>query len=50
MSERERLSFDSKIQTPPPWADPDDISEEAAADDGAAFMDAFNSGGRGVRT
>jgi hypothetical protein len=50
MSEKERFTFNSRIQSPPPWADPDDISEEAAADDGAAFMEAFNAGGRGVRT
>ena len=48
--EKERMRIDAHLEKPPPWADPDHISEKTAAADAAAFMAAASSGGTGVRT
>jgi hypothetical protein len=45
-----KMKLDALIEMPPPWADPDVISEEKAAADAAAFMAAASNGGNGVRT
>lgn len=38
LSENERLREDFKLNEPPPWEDPDNVSEETARSDAAAFM------------
>ena len=50
LDERKKMTIDAAIETPPPWADPEDISEESKADDAAAFRSAMSRSGNGIRT
>lgn len=48
--EKDRFKFDSALQQPPRWADPDEQDDETAQANAAAFMAAASAKGRGVRS
>lgn len=50
MDEKELFRFSAQIEQPPPWEDPDVITEEAAAADADAWMAAATAGGQGIRS
>lgn len=42
MSESERAQLDFRLNQPPPWEDPETVSDAVAASEAAAFMAALN--------
>jgi hypothetical protein len=50
MDEKARFKFDSALEQPPHWMDPDKISDEMAAANAASWDAAASAGGQGVRS